>query len=168
MKSEKEIALSEARHFSVFLVEDEALIRMMMVEMVELGHTVIAEAANIQEASAPFPHGSVRCGPARMPNDPGSRRRCRVCRTAGRQGSPSLHGRSAAPNGSQRHIPRPASGSSAPDRSMGDPSMNNEAQARCEAGKDRAQYRSSATNDLQEPRCQDETRRPWSLFRRRH
>ena len=40
-------------HFSDFCVEDEALIRMMMVEMVEeLGHTVIAEAANLQEASA--------------------------------------------------------------------------------------------------------------------
>jgi DNA-binding NtrC family response regulator len=45
--------LSEARHVSVFLVEDEALIRMMMVDMVEeLGHIVVAEAANIQEASA--------------------------------------------------------------------------------------------------------------------
>jgi DNA-binding NtrC family response regulator len=37
----------------VFLVEDEALIRMMMIEMLEeLGHVVVAEAANIKEASA--------------------------------------------------------------------------------------------------------------------
>src|SRR5579872_6131698 len=41
--------------------------------------------------------------------------------------------------------------------------MNNEAQARCEARKDRAQYRSSAPNDLQEPRRQDETRRTVDL-----
>ncbi len=38
---------------SVFLVEDEALIRMMMAEMVmELGHRVSAEADNVQDASA--------------------------------------------------------------------------------------------------------------------
>jgi CheY-like chemotaxis protein len=38
---------------SVFLVEDEALIRMMITDMVEeLGHHVIAEADNIQDASA--------------------------------------------------------------------------------------------------------------------
>jgi DNA-binding NtrC family response regulator len=37
----------------VFLVEDEALIRMMMADMLqELGHIVVAEAANIKEASA--------------------------------------------------------------------------------------------------------------------
>jgi DNA-binding NtrC family response regulator len=37
----------------VFLVEDEALIRMMLVDMVEeLGHRVVAEAANIEAASA--------------------------------------------------------------------------------------------------------------------
>jgi DNA-binding NtrC family response regulator len=36
---------------SIFLVEDEALIRMMLAEMVEeLGHRVIAEAGNIQDA----------------------------------------------------------------------------------------------------------------------
>jgi hypothetical protein len=39
---------------------------------------------------------------------------------AGKRGSPALHGRSAAPSGSQTHIPRPASGSSVPDRSTGD------------------------------------------------
>jgi CheY-like chemotaxis protein len=38
---------------SVLVVEDETLIRMMIVDMVEeLGHTVAAEAANIQEASS--------------------------------------------------------------------------------------------------------------------
>ena len=36
---------------SVFLVEDEALIRMMIVEMLEeLGHRVVAEAGSIQAA----------------------------------------------------------------------------------------------------------------------
>jgi CheY-like chemotaxis protein len=36
---------------SVFLVEDEALIRMMIVEMLEeLGHRVVAEAGSIQTA----------------------------------------------------------------------------------------------------------------------
>jgi DNA-binding NtrC family response regulator len=39
------------RHASIFLVEDEALIRMMLVEMIEeLGHRVVAEAGNIQDA----------------------------------------------------------------------------------------------------------------------
>ena len=38
---------------SVFLVEDEALIRMMMADMVEeLGHHVVAEADNVRDASA--------------------------------------------------------------------------------------------------------------------
>jgi CheY-like chemotaxis protein len=36
---------------SLFLVEDEALIRLMIVEMLEdLGHRVVAEAGSIQEA----------------------------------------------------------------------------------------------------------------------
>jgi CheY-like chemotaxis protein len=36
---------------SVFLVEDEALIRMMLADMLEeLGHRMAAEAGNIQEA----------------------------------------------------------------------------------------------------------------------
>jgi DNA-binding NtrC family response regulator len=36
---------------STFLVEDEALIRMMVAEMIEeLGHRVVAEAGNIQDA----------------------------------------------------------------------------------------------------------------------
>ena len=43
--------------------------------------------------------------------------------------------------------------------------MNNEAQARCEARKDRAQCRSSLPDDLQEPRRQDETRRTVDLGR---
>jgi DNA-binding NtrC family response regulator len=39
------------RQVLVFLVEDETLIRMMVGDMVEeLGHTVVAEAANIKEA----------------------------------------------------------------------------------------------------------------------
>ena len=39
------------RNLSVFLVEDEALIRMMIVGMIEeLGHTVVAEASNIDQA----------------------------------------------------------------------------------------------------------------------
>ncbi|BAL08436.1 response regulator [Bradyrhizobium japonicum] len=36
---------------SIFLVEDEALIRMMLVEMIaELGHKVIAEAGSVNQA----------------------------------------------------------------------------------------------------------------------
>ena len=36
---------------SIFLVEDEVLIRMMLADMVEeLGHRVVAEAGNIQDA----------------------------------------------------------------------------------------------------------------------
>jgi CheY-like chemotaxis protein len=39
------------RQASIFLVEDEALIRMMLADMVEeLGHRVIAEAGNVAEA----------------------------------------------------------------------------------------------------------------------
>jgi CheY-like chemotaxis protein len=39
------------RRLSVFVLEDEALIRMMTVEMVEeLGHFVVAEAGSISEA----------------------------------------------------------------------------------------------------------------------
>jgi CheY-like chemotaxis protein len=39
------------RQASMFLVEDEALIRMMLADMVEeLGHRVAAEAGNIQDA----------------------------------------------------------------------------------------------------------------------
>ncbi|MHC2649805.1 CheY-like chemotaxis protein [Bradyrhizobium barranii subsp. barranii] len=38
---------------SILLVEDEALIRMMLVEMVEeLGHRVIAEAGSVDQARA--------------------------------------------------------------------------------------------------------------------
>jgi CheY-like chemotaxis protein len=44
---------------SVFLVEDEALIRMMIVEMLEeLGHRVVAEAGSIQTAE-PLAHTSI-------------------------------------------------------------------------------------------------------------
>jgi hypothetical protein len=36
---------------SIFLVEDEVLIRMMLADMVEeLGYRVVAEAGNIQDA----------------------------------------------------------------------------------------------------------------------
>ena len=39
------------RQASIFLVEDEGLIRMMLAEMIgELGHRVVAEAGNIQDA----------------------------------------------------------------------------------------------------------------------
>jgi hypothetical protein len=42
---------SKARNVSVLLVEDEALIRMMIAGMIEeLGHTVVAEAGNIAHA----------------------------------------------------------------------------------------------------------------------
>jgi CheY-like chemotaxis protein len=42
------MAESKVRHVSIFLVEDETLVRMMIVDMVEeFGHTVVAEAANI-------------------------------------------------------------------------------------------------------------------------
>src|ERR1700692_3153964 len=71
--------------------------------------------------------------------------------------------RSAAPSGSQRHTPRPASGSSAPGRSTGGPWPNNEVQVHREARKDREQHRSSAPDDLREPRRQDETRRTVDL-----
>jgi len=38
---------------SIFLVEDEALIRMMLAEMVEeLGHRIVAEAGNVRDARA--------------------------------------------------------------------------------------------------------------------
>src|SRR5207237_5213104 len=82
---------------------------------------------------------------------------------SGRQGSPALHDRVTAPNGSQKHIPRPASGSSVPDRSTGAPSTNSEVQVRREARTDREQHRSSAPDDLQEPRRQVETRRTVDL-----
>jgi DNA-binding response OmpR family regulator len=42
---------SKVRQTSIFLVEDEALIRMMLAEMLkELGHRVVAEAGRIEEA----------------------------------------------------------------------------------------------------------------------
>src|ERR1700722_18882329 len=110
-----------------------------------------------------LPPGSARCEHAKTPNDRGSRPRCRVCRTSDRRGSPALHGRSIAPSGSQRHTPPPASGSSVPDRSTDDPWTNNEVQVRHEARTDRAQHRSSAPDDLQEPLRQDETRRTVDL-----
>src|SRR6202041_3192896 len=109
------------------------------------------------------PRENDRSGLAKMLNDPGWHPRYRACRTSDRRGSPALHGRSAAPNGSQRHTPRPTSGSSTPDRLMGDPSMNNEVLVRCEASKDREQHRSSAPDDLREPPRQDETRRTVDL-----
>lgn len=41
------------RSLSVLLVEDEALIRMALADMlVELGHNVVAEAGNIEDASS--------------------------------------------------------------------------------------------------------------------
>src|SRR5712671_5888592 len=55
------------------------------------------------------------------------------------------------------------SGSSVPDRSTDDPWTNNEVQVHCEARTDRVQCRSSAPDDLREPRRQDETRRTVDL-----
>src|SRR6185369_18054176 len=89
--------------------------------------------------------------------------RYRACRTSDRRGSPALHDRSAVPSGSQRHTPRPASGSSVPDRSTGAPSTNSEMLVHREARTDREQHRSSAPDDLREPRRQDETRRTVDL-----
>jgi DNA-binding NtrC family response regulator len=44
---------SKPRLVSILVVEDETLIRMMIVDMIEeLGHIVIAEAANIREATS--------------------------------------------------------------------------------------------------------------------
>jgi hypothetical protein len=109
------------------------------------------------------PRGSAHSGRARTPSDPGQHPRYQACRTSDRRGSPVLHGRSTAPSGSQRHIPRPASGSSVPDRSTDDPWTNNEVQVRCEARTDRERCRSSAPCDLRGPRRQDETRRTADL-----
>src|SRR5664279_3743814 len=106
---------------------------------------------------------NVRCEPARTPNDPGSHPQYRACRTIDRRGSPALHGRSVVPSGSQTHTPRPASGSSIPDRSMGDPSTSNEVLVRREARTDRGQHRSFEPNDLREPRRPDETRKTVDL-----
>src|SRR5207237_2983112 len=50
-----------------------------------------------------------------------------------------------------------------PDRSTGAPSTNSEVQVRREARTDREQHRSSAPDDLQEPRRQVETRRTVDL-----
>src|SRR5438067_7943303 len=61
--------------------------------------------------------------------------------------------------------PRPASGSSVPDRSTADPWTNNEVQVRCGARKDREQYRSSAPNDLGGLRHRAETGRKAALVR---
>jgi hypothetical protein len=63
----------------------------------------------------------------------------------------------------QTHTPRPASGSSVPDQSTGDPSTNNEGQVHHEARTDREQCRSSAPSDLRGPRHRDETRRTVDL-----
>src|SRR6202050_5931665 len=105
------------------------------------------------------PRENARCGHARMLNGPGWHLRCRACRTSDRRGSPALHGRSITPNGSQRHIPRSAYGSSVPDRSTVDQWKNNEEQVRREPRTDRAQCRSGAPDDLRGPRRQDETRK---------
>ncbi|HEV3237761.1 MAG TPA: response regulator [Gemmataceae bacterium] len=44
---------NKSRPVSVLLVEDEALIRMMVVGMIEeLGHIVVAEAGNMNDALA--------------------------------------------------------------------------------------------------------------------
>src|SRR4051794_16996519 len=80
-----------------------------------------------------------------------------------RRGSLALHGRSAVPSGSQTHTLGPASGSSVPDQSTGDPSTNNGVRGHCEARTDREQCRSSAPDGLRGPHRQDETRRTVDL-----
>src|SRR5437588_10608185 len=60
------------------------------------------------------------------------------------------------------------SGSSVPNRSTDDPWTNNEVLVHCEARTDREQCRSSAPNDLREPRRQDETRRTVDLGHSSH
>src|SRR5205085_3947599 len=112
-----------------------------------------------------LPRGSARCGRVKMPNDLGSHAQCRACRTSDTRGSLELRDRSAAPSGSRRHIPRPASGSSVPDRSTADPWTNNEVQVRCGARKDREQYRSSVPDDLQGLRHRAEIGRKAALVR---
>ena len=92
--------------------------------------------------------GNARCGRARTPNGPGWHLRYRACRTSDRRGSPSPLCKSAAPTGSQRHTPRTASGSSVPDRSTGDPSMNNEVQVRCEDRTDRVSAKTKLVEKL--------------------
>jgi CheY-like chemotaxis protein len=48
-----EVETPQSAAASIFLVEDEALIRMMLGDMIEeLGHRVVAETGNIQEALA--------------------------------------------------------------------------------------------------------------------
>src|SRR6478752_7371801 len=108
-------------------------------------------------------HENARSEHARTPNDPERRPRYRACRTSDRRGSPALHDRSIAPSGSQRHNLQPASGSSVPDRSTGDPWTNNGVQVRCGARTDREQCRSPAPCDLRERHRQDETRRTVDL-----
>ena len=63
----------------------------------------------------------------------------------------------------QRHILRPASGSSVPDRSTGAPSTNSEVPIHCAARIDPEQRRSSAQDDLRGPNRQDKTRRTAEL-----
>src|SRR5438477_6196462 len=89
----------------------------------------------------------------------------RACRTSDTRGSLELRDRSAAPSGSRRHIPRPASASSVPDQSTADPWTNNEVQVRCGARKDREQYRSSVPDDLQGLRHRAEIGRKAALVR---
>src|SRR6267142_865820 len=50
----------QMRHARVFLVEDEALIRLMLAEMIEeLGHQIVAEAGSI-ESALPLAETAVR------------------------------------------------------------------------------------------------------------
>lgn len=50
-RMEGRASLAEPTIRSFFLVEDEALIRMMLIDMLEeLGHSVVAEAASVDEA----------------------------------------------------------------------------------------------------------------------
>jgi len=51
MRPEQALKGVQMRHARVFLVEDEALIRLMLAEMIEeLGHQIVAEAGSIESA----------------------------------------------------------------------------------------------------------------------
>jgi CheY-like chemotaxis protein len=51
MRPERALKGVQMRHARVFLVEDEALIRLMLAEMIEeLGHQIVAEAGSIESA----------------------------------------------------------------------------------------------------------------------
>jgi hypothetical protein len=92
--------------------------------------TLHSDSLKALDLKQPIREADIRQGDG----DRGRRPQCRVCRTTDRRGSPALHERSIARGGSQTHTPRPASGSSVPDRSTADPWTNNEVLVHREAG----------------------------------